>query len=98
EQIKKYEGTIDAAEPARLKANAFAIKDYSLWGKLEKIKAPVLIVGAEMDTHHGFEILKKMVSMMPDANFTLMKSNKETHSEKVADLMLSQIENQIKSS
>ncbi len=96
EQIKKYEGTIDAAEPARLKANAFAIKDYSLWDKLEQIKAPVLIVGAETDTHHGFEVLEKMVSMMPDANFTLMKSNKETHSEKVADLMISQIEDQIK--
>ncbi len=37
-----------------------------------------MIVGAETDTHHGFEVLEKMVSMMPDANFALMKSNKET--------------------
>ena len=106
EQVKKYEGTLDAAEPARLKANAFAIKDYSLWGILDQIKSPVLIIGAETDKHHGYDILQKMVSMMPNAGFKLMKSNKETHSEKAADVILAQIneqmenraENQIKSS
>jgi len=96
EQVKKYEGTIDAAEPARLKANAFAIKDYSLWDRLDKIKSPVTIIGAETDTHHGYDVLKKMVSMMPDAGFKLMESNKATHSEKAADLILAQIEEQIR--
>jgi pimeloyl-ACP methyl ester carboxylesterase len=102
EQVEKYEGTLDAAEPARLKANALAIKDYSLWERLDKIKPPVTIIGAETDTHHGYDVLEKMVSMMPDADFELMKSNKETHSEKAADLILAKIEdqaeNQIKSS
>ena len=106
EQVKKYEGTLDAAEPSRLKANAFAIKDYSLWNVLDRITSPVLIIGAETDKHHGYDVLQKMVSMMPNAGFKLMKSNKETHSAKAADIILAQIneqmekrtENQIKSS
>ena len=104
--LKKYEGTLDAAEPSRLKANAFAIKDYSLWNVLDRITSPVLIIGAETDKHHGYDVLQKMVSMMPNAGFKLMKSNKETHSAKAADIILAQIneqmekrtENQIKSS
>lgn len=92
EQVRKYEGTIDAAEPARLKANALAIKDYSLWEKLDTIGAPVCIVGAETDNLHGLDVMERMVSMMPVARFELMKSNKETHSEKAGELILSQIE------
>jgi len=91
EQIKKYEGTIDAAEPVRLKANAYAIKDYTVWGKLEKIKTPVVIVGAETDNMHGIEAMEKMVSGLASARLEMMKSNKETHSEKAGDFILSEI-------
>ncbi|MBU8910198.1 MAG: alpha/beta hydrolase, partial [Desulfobacterales bacterium] len=44
DQVKKYCGTIDAAEPARLKANAYAIRNYSLWEKLSDIESPVVII------------------------------------------------------
>jgi pimeloyl-ACP methyl ester carboxylesterase len=91
EQIKKYEGTIDAAEPVRLKANAYAIKDYTIWGKLEMIKTPVVIIGAETDNLHGIEEMEKMVSGLTSARLEMMKSNKETHSEKAGDFILSEI-------
>ncbi len=81
EQVKKYEGTINAAEPGRLKANAYAIKDYNLWNRLEKINTSVILIGAETDKLHGIDTLKKMVSKMPLARLEMMKSNKETHSE-----------------
>ncbi len=91
EQVKKYEGTIDAAEPIRLKANAYAIKDYSLWDKLPAVNSPVLIIGAKSDTLHGIETLNRMIASMPAARLELMQSNKETHSEKVGLFIANEI-------
>jgi len=82
-QVKKYCGTIDAAEPVRLKANAYAIRNYSLWKKLSDVKSPVVIIGAKTDNLHGIDIMEKMVKIMPFSSFELMESNKETHSAKV---------------
>ncbi len=91
EQVKKYEGTIDAAEPIRLKANAYAIKDYSLWNQLGSVHAPVVIIGAKSDTLHGIETLEKMAAMIPAARLELMQSNKETHSKKVGIFITDEI-------
>ncbi len=86
-QVKKYCGTIDAAEPVRLKANAYAIRNYSLWEKLSDVKSPVVIIGAKTDNLHGIDIMEKMIKMMPLASLEMMESNKETHSTKVGEFM-----------
>ena len=91
EQVAKYEGTLDAAEPRRLKANALAIFDYNLWDELPYVKSPVVIVGAETDRLHSIDMLEKMVSMMPSAELELMQSNKETHSGRAGDLMVQHV-------
>jgi len=91
EQVKKYEGTIDAAEPRRLKANAWALRNYKLWDKLPEVKAPVLIIGARSDMLHGMDIMKRMVALMPCATLEIMESNRETHSEKAGNLIVKQI-------
>ncbi len=91
EQVKKYEGTLDAAEPKRLKANAFAIKDYCRWDKLPDVRSPVLIVGAESDALHGLDVMNRMVALMPDADMEMMSSNKETHSDKMGELIVDRI-------
>jgi pimeloyl-ACP methyl ester carboxylesterase len=91
EQIKKYQGTIDAAEPVRLKANAYAIKDYTIWEKLENIETPVVIMGAETDNLHGIEEMEKMVSSLASARLEIMRSNKETHSAKAGQFILTEI-------
>ena len=91
EQAKKYEGTLDAAEPRRLKANAFAIKDYSLWDKLPRVSSPVLIVGAKSDTLHGIDIIERMAELLPTAEIEMMSGNKETHSEKMGDLIVDRL-------
>ncbi len=91
EQAKKYEGTLDAAEPRRLKANAFAIKDYSLWEKLPRVSSPVLIVGAKSDTLHGIDVIEKMAELLPNAEIAMMSSNRETHSEKMGDLIVDRL-------
>ena len=91
EQVRKYQGTIDAAEPARLKANAYAIKDYSLWDKLTTVSSPVTLIGAETDKLHGIDTLKEMITRLPKARLEMMKSNKETHSEKAGRFVVEQI-------
>ncbi len=92
EQVAKYEGTMDAAEPRRLKANAMSIKDFSLWEKLSDIPSPVLIIGAGTDTLHGVDVMEKMVSLIPSAQLEMMNSNKDTHSEKAGQLLVDYIE------
>jgi len=87
DQVKKYCETIDAAEPARLKANAYAIRNYSLWKKLSDIKSPVVIIGAKTDNLHGIDIMEKMVKIMPLSSLEMMESNKETHSSKVGEFI-----------
>ncbi len=87
DQVKKYCGTIDAAEPVRLKANAYAIRNYSLWEKLSDVKSPVVIIGAKTDNLHGIDIMEKMMKAMPLSSLEIMESNKETHSAKVGDFI-----------
>ena len=91
EQVKKYEGTLNAADPWRLKANAFAIKDYSLWDKLSDVRSPVLIMGAKSDALHGLNVINRMVDLIPDADIEMMSSNRETHSEKMGKLIVDRI-------
>ena len=91
EQVKKYESTLDAAEPGRLKANAFAIKDYSLWEKLPDVRSPVLIIGAKSDTLHGPDVMNRMLKLISDADMEMMSSNRETHSEKMGELIVDRI-------
>ena len=91
EQVKKYEGTMDAAEPKRLQAHALKLKDYSLWDKLPSVNAPVIIIGARADKIHGPEIMGKVVASMPSAGLEMMESNKETHSEKAGEFIAREI-------
>ncbi len=87
EQVRKYEGTIDAAEPARLKQNAIALENYSVWPVLSRVTTPVHLIGGRTDTLHGVEELEKMAALLPDARLTVLESNRETHSEVCGRLM-----------
>jgi predicted alpha/beta-fold hydrolase len=82
EQIKKYENTLDCADPYKLKANALAIRNYVLWNRIENINIPSLIIGATTDTLHGTENIKKLIDALPCSIYIELKSNMETHSEK----------------
>lgn len=93
EQAKKYEGTMDAAEPKRLQASALELSNYSLWDKLEMITAPVCIIGAKSDTLHGVEEMEKMVGLIPSARLEIMASNKETHSDKAGKFIVEAMAN-----
>ena len=96
EQVKKYERTLDAAEPYRLKKNAVALVDYQVWDRLDQVAAPVLIIGAKADSLHGMEELEKMRDNIPDASMAVLESNKESHSEKCGAVMTAAIKSREK--
>jgi len=92
EQVAKYDGTLDAADPAKLKHNAKALLGYEAWDKLATITTPTLIVGAESDKLHGLENLQRMKQLMPSAELTALASNKATHSGKAGQLVVDYLE------
>ena len=88
EQVKKYENTLDAADPYKLKPSAIAVHNYNIWDKLPGITTPSLIIGASSDTLHGTDYLSRMRSLMPHACYRELASNKETHSEVCGELIV----------
>jgi len=52
-QMRRYEGTVRAADPVRLKLSAQAIHSYQVWPDLETIQVPVALAYASTDTLHG---------------------------------------------
>ncbi len=88
EQVKKYENTLDAADPYKLKPNALAIRNYHIWEKLPGISVPTLIIGAKSDTLHGTDTLNRMLELLPRAAYRELASNKETHSEACGGLIV----------
>lgn len=87
EQVKKYENTLDEADPYKLKANALAIKNYTVWDKLGTIFTPCVIFGATSDTLHGTENLQKLIAIIPRTEYIELASNTETHSNKAGKLI-----------
>jgi pimeloyl-ACP methyl ester carboxylesterase len=91
EQAAKYTGTLMAAEPVRLKANARALSGYSVWNRLAGVDARVLLVGARTDRLHGLDALRRMAETLPQARLSIMESNRATHSAAVAYLLLDEL-------
>lgn len=79
EQMRKYERTLDNADPYKLKANALALMKYSAWERLGHITTHCLVVGAKTDTLHSAEALTRMISLMKNAEYLEMESNTATH-------------------
>lgn len=88
EQMKKYERTLDNADPYKLKANALALMRYSAWDRLHLITTPCLIVGAKTDTLHSADTLRRMISLMKHAEYLEMESNTATHGNEAGKRIL----------
>ncbi len=86
-QYLKYCRNLDAADPWKLKRAALAFSKYKVWDLLDTIDVPTLIVGASKDMLHEPTNLERMVSMMPNATYLDMETNKKTHSEQMVDAM-----------
>ena len=82
-QYQKYCQNLDAADPWKLKRAARAFSKYEVWDLLDKIDYSTLIVGASKDTLHEPKNLEKMVSMMQNATYLDLETNKITHSKRM---------------
>lgn len=86
-QYEKYCRNLDAADPFKLKKAARLLAKYQVWDLLPEIKVPSLIVGASHDSLHEPKNLERMVSMMPNATYLDLETNKRTHQAVVVEEM-----------
>lgn len=84
EQMARYERTLRAAHPQRLKVSAQAVLGYSVLPGLETVAAPVAIAYAASDTLHGAEEAQRIVDAMPRGEAIECPSNTYMHTAEVA--------------
>jgi len=92
EQVAKYFKTLDMADPYKLKANALALKNYSIMNNIKGITTPCLIFGATTDKLHNREHLKNIIDVIPEVQYIELASNKDTHSQKAGRIIVDYLE------
>ncbi len=85
QQYYKYARNLDSANPWKLKKAIMKLWNYEVWDLLESIDYPTLILGASTDKLHVPENLRRMVSMMPNAEYLDMGTNEATHQAGMVD-------------
>ncbi len=85
EQMQRYERTLHAAEPLRLKLSARAVRGYAAWPDLDTITAPVAIAYAPTDTLHSEQEVRAIVSLIPNGRAVECRSNAYMHDRRVVD-------------
>lgn len=65
EQMARYERTMHAAEPRRLKFSARSFGGYALWPVLPDVQLPVGVAYASSDTLHASDDVKRLIAGLP---------------------------------
>ena len=84
EQMARYERTMFAAEPRRLKFSARSFGGYGLWDLLSDIPVPVGVAHASSDTLHASDDVMRLLAGLPRGTDIPCPSNLYMHS---ADLL-----------
>lgn len=84
EQMARYERTLAAAHPVRIKQSARAVVRYQVWPGLATIRRPVAVAWAPTDTLHGSGEVQRIVAAVPGARAVQCPSNHYMHSAAVA--------------
>lgn len=79
EQMRRYEATLRAADPRRLKLSAQAVADRGLPPDLSGVTDPVAIAYAPSDTLHGGDGLAALAERLPRGTALKFPSNRELH-------------------
>lgn len=85
EQMRRYERTVNAAEPARLRMSAKAVLDYDVWPGLERIAVPVRLGVAPTDTLHRGDEARRIAALIPGASVVEYPSSTSMHTERVVE-------------
>ncbi len=78
-QMRRYERTLEAAEPHRLKLSARSAVSYRLWPRLESVTVPVAVAYASSDTLHGGCQCETIVDRLPDGRLVRCPTNSFMH-------------------
>lgn len=84
DQMRRYERTLNAAEPVRLKLSARAVVRYTLWPELETVRTPVAIAYASSDVLHAESEARSIVATLPAGLGVECPSNTYMHRAEVA--------------
>jgi pimeloyl-ACP methyl ester carboxylesterase len=84
-QMLRYDRTLRAAHPLRLKLSAKAVQQYQVWPGLETIDVPVAIAYGSSDTLHGEEDVKRIVARLPRGKAIPCPSSTYMHTAAVAE-------------
>ncbi len=79
EQMARYERTMNAAEPRRLKFSARSFGGYAVWPVLPDVSIPVGIAHASSDTLHASDDVKRVVAGLPRGVDVPCESNLYMH-------------------
>ena len=82
-QYEKYCKALDAANPSRLRRAALNFSKYKVWDKLDKIHNKVLIFTGSKDIMHDYNQTIKISKLIKNCELIDMKTNAQTHSEKM---------------
>jgi pimeloyl-ACP methyl ester carboxylesterase len=85
EQMARYERTLRAAHPVRLKLSARAVLGYSLYPDLGTVEVPVAIAHAPSDTLHEGQQVRRIVDALPGGRAVECPSNTYMHTAAVSD-------------
>jgi len=83
DQLKRYQRTLRAAHPVRIKRSAQALRRYRIWDGLETISTPVAIAYATSDLLHGEAEARRIVERLPGAEGIPCPSNQYMHTAAV---------------
>jgi len=87
EQMARYERTMNAAEPTRLKLSARAFKGFELWPILDQLQLPVGVAYASSDTLHAEDDVRRLLQALPGGRGFACPSNLHLHrAELLAEL------------
>ena len=84
QQIARYERSLLAAHPLRMKLSAQAVYPYQAWPDLETVNVPVAVAYSPTDTLHEEEEIERLIGSIPRSRAVPCPSNLYMHSEKVA--------------
>jgi len=87
DQMLRYERTLNAANPLRLKLSAQAVRGYSAWPRLETVSVPVGIAFADSDTLHGEGEAVRIADRLPRGEAIRCSTNTAMHRGEVVGVL-----------
>lgn len=85
EQMLRYQETLHAAHPRRIKLSAKAAiyMNYEVWRHLDSVQIPVALAYAPTDTLHSAANIQRIADRLPQATIIVCPSKRYMHSAEV---------------